>query len=121
MLSPNHPKLRSIGIAVTVVIAGVIAFLTLAPVSSIVMPGSDKLYHALAFAALAFPLPVLRPQMALAVFVGVIGYGGFIEFIQPMFGRSAEIADLFADGVGAAIGVGSGLVLGRVWRHAAMR
>ena len=85
------------------------------------MPGSDKLYHALVFAVLAFPLPVLRPHLALTVFVCVIGYGGFIEFIQPMFGRSAEVADLFADSVGAAIGVGSGLVLGRVWRHAMMR
>ena len=44
--------------------------------------------------------------MPLALF-----YGGVIEVIQPFVGRSGEIADLYADGIGLLIGAVLGVLL----------
>ena len=103
----------TIGGAVTIVLAVVIAVLTLAPMPSGGPAGVDKIYHVLAFACLAFPLPLLRPRLALWVILGVIAYGGMIEMIQPFFGRQAEWADLVADGIGAVVGAVTGSTLSR--------
>lgn len=94
----------TIGGAVTIVLAAIIAVLTLAPMPSGGPSGSDKAYHVLAFASLAFPLPLVRPRWTVWVILGVIAYGGAIEVIQPFFGRQAEWADLLADGIGAILG-----------------
>jgi VanZ family protein len=94
----------TIGGAVTAVLAVVIAVLTLAPMPSGGPAGSDKIYHILAFACLAFPLPLVRPRWTVWVILGVVAYGGAIEVIQPFFGRQAEWADLIADGIGATLG-----------------
>jgi len=105
-VTQRQKKLRrvAIGSAVTIVLALIIAVLTLAPMPSGGPSGSDKLYHILAFACLAFPLPLVRPRLTIWVVVGVIAYGGAIELIQPFFGRQAEWADLVADGIGAILG-----------------
>ncbi|MDT8853827.1 VanZ family protein [Paracoccaceae bacterium Fryx2] len=105
-MTQGQKKLRRIAIcsAVTIVLALIIAVLTLAPMPSGGPSGSDKLYHILAFACLAFPLPLVRPRLTIWVVVGVIAYGGAIELIQPFFGRQAEWADLVADGIGAILG-----------------
>lgn len=99
-------KLRrvAIGSAVTAVLALITAVLTLAPMPSGGPSGLDKLYHMLVFASLAFPLPLVRPRLAIWVVMGVVAYGGIIELIQPTFGRQAEWADFGADGIGAAVG-----------------
>lgn len=109
-------RLQLIGVAMTVVLGAVIAVLTLAPISSSDVPGSDKLHHVLGFAALAFPLPFVRPRLALSVALGVIAYGGMIELIQPYFGRTAEWADFLADIVGAALGAALGALSGKWFR-----
>jgi hypothetical protein len=88
----------------TIVLAVIIAVLTLAPMPAGGPAGSDKICHILAFACLAFPLPLVRPRLAIWVVLGVISYGGLIEMIQPFFGRQAEWADLIADGIGAILG-----------------
>ncbi|KGL00031.1 VanZ family protein [Thalassobacter sp. 16PALIMAR09] len=88
------------------------AALTLAPISGPDMPRSDKLYHVLACAALAFPLPFARPRFIIPVALAVVVYGGLIELIQPYVGRSREWADLFADALGAMIGAGLGALFG---------
>jgi len=105
-VTQGQKKLRriAIGSAVTIVLAVIIAVLTLAPMPAGGPAGSDKLYHVLAFACLAFPLPLVRPRLAIWVVLGVIAYGGAIEVIQPFFGRQAEWADLVADGIGAILG-----------------
>jgi len=105
-VAKGQKKLRrmAIGSAVTLVLAVIIAVLTLAPMPSGSPAGSDKLYHVLAFACLAFPLPLVRPRWTVWVILGVIAYGGVIEVIQPFFGRQAEWADLLADGIGALLG-----------------
>ena len=63
-------------------------------------PGSDKLFHIIAFAALAFPLARTGRVGLLPVFIGASAFGGFIELLQPNFNRSAEVNDWIADVVG---------------------
>jgi len=96
----------------TLALGLIIAFLTLTPISGPNVPGSDKLYHTLACAALAFPLPFARSKLMIPVIVFVILYGGMIELIQPHVGRSGEWKDLFADAAGAILGAGLGAFLG---------
>jgi VanZ family protein len=110
-------RAQFIGVALTLFLGIVIAVLTLAPVSSQDVPGSDKLHHALAFAALAFPLSFARSRLALPVALGVIAYGGMIELIQPYFGRQAEWADFLADILGAITGATLGAQSGKWYRR----
>jgi hypothetical protein len=109
-------RLYVIGVALTLALGVVIAVLTLAPISSKNVPGSDKLHHALAFAALAIPLPFARPRLVFAVILSVSAYGGVIELIQPAFSRSADWADFLADIIGAIIGGAVGAQCGK-WFH----
>jgi len=104
-------KRVAVGSAVTLAFAVIIAVLTLAPIPVGGPAGSDKVYHVLAFACLAFPLPVVRPRLTLWVVVSVIAYGGAIEVIQPYFGRQAEWADFVADAIGAVVGAAAGYAL----------
>jgi len=94
--------------AATVFLALIITVLTLAPISPGGPAGFDKIYHGLAFAALAFPLSFVRPRMAPWIILGVIAYGGMIELIQPFFLRQAEWGDLGADAVGSLLGAAVG-------------
>jgi hypothetical protein len=100
-----------IGSTATLTLALIIAVLTLAPMPSGGPAGSDKIYHILAFASLAFPLSLVRPRLVILVALAVIAYGGSIELVQPFFGRQAEWADLVADTFGAVLGAGAGYVL----------
>lgn len=109
----NKLKRVVVGSAVTLAVALIIAVLTLAPMPAAGPAGSDKIYHILAFAGLAFPLPLVRPRLTIWVVLGVIAYGGAIEMIQPFFGRQAERADLLADGIGAVVGAVAGYALSR--------
>jgi VanZ family protein len=118
-VAQGQKKLRrmAVGSAVTTVLAVIIAVLTLAPMPSGGPAGSDKIYHVLAFACLAFPLPLVRPRLALWVVLAVTAYGGIIEMIQPLFGRQAEWADLIADGIGATLGASVARQLGLLLRR----
>ncbi len=104
--------------AVTLALALVIAVLTLTPLPAGGPAGSDKFYHVIAFASLAFPLSFVRRRLVVWVTLSAVAYGGVIEIVQPYFGRQAEWADFGADGFGAVLGgaIGyavSGLLL---WR-----
>ena len=116
----NHGRLRlnrpAIGGAITVGLAAIIGVLTLMPLPVSGPTGSDKVYHILAFACLAFPLPFAKPRWTLWVILSVITYGGTIEALQPYFGRHAEWADLLADGLGALLGAGTGCAISVCWR-----
>ncbi|MFT4151687.1 MAG: VanZ family protein, partial [Paracoccaceae bacterium] len=79
------------------------------------VPGNDKLYHFLAFGALVLPTAAVRPRWAIWAVLATIAYGGFIEIIQPYFGRERELADLRADALGAMAAAVAGLVLNRFW------
>ncbi len=92
-----------------------IAVAMLMPAQAMPQPGgSDKLHHMLAFGALSIPAAMLYPGRIMLVVVCVILFGGALELIQPMTGRFAEGADLIADGIGALVGGGIGLILSRV-------
>lgn len=101
-------------------LAAVIGVLTLMPVAFVPEgpDGVDKIYHALAFAALVFPTASLRPRLLWAVAPLALLYGAAIEIIQPHVGRSGEVADLIADGLGVVFGIGLGFVVWRLlsWR-----
>ena len=79
--------------------------------------GSDKLFHLIAFAALAFPLARTGRIGLLSLFVGASAFGVAIELIQPSFNRSAEVNDLVADICGVALGIGCGVFYRHLRRH----
>ena len=106
-------RLFLIALVLTLFLGGLVAALTLAPVSAASVPGSDKLHHVLGFAALSFPLPFARPKLALPIVLGVAAYGGLIELIQPYVGRQAEWGDFLADVSGAIMGASLGALCSR--------
>ena len=74
--------------------------------------GTDKLDHLAAFAALAVAavLGGGRPWWA---FFGLLAYGVLIELLQSQIpGRTAEAADVLADALGIALGLGLVAVAG---------
>lgn len=104
----------------TLILAVAIAALTLLPhpPGPPGVPGMDKLVHLLAFAALAAPLAWRYPRHWPAVALAALAYGGMIEIVQPSIGRSAEWADVLADGLGAFGGAWLAARLGRARRVA---
>jgi VanZ family protein len=106
-------RIRASWLILSIGIGTSIAVLTLMPQTT--MPkapqGMDKVYHALAFAFLLIPTALLRPTLLRFILPLAIAYGGMIEIIQPYFGRSADLADLVADSIGAIAGVGVGMAL----------
>jgi VanZ family protein len=113
----SHPKLILLSRVSTAILAVVIAVLTLVPREISGAQGSDKAYHFIAFAALAFPLAFAGQRPVSLIFLAAVAYGGMIEVLQPLTGRTADSADLFADALGALFGVVLGLYLGRVFRR----
>ncbi len=111
---------RTVWLILSLCLATIIAVLTLSPQVSmpVAAHGLDKLYHLAAFAALVFPTAMLRPRWWRSVSILAILYGGIIEIVQPVFGRSAEMSDLLADGLGVMIGILLGLAARQLlgWR-----
>ncbi|MGB0282775.1 MAG: VanZ family protein [Neptuniibacter sp.] len=68
-------------------------------------PGSDKLHHFIAYAALAFPVACARPKRWLVIVAGFLAYSGVIELIQPYVNRYGEWLDLGANAFGLLVGV----------------
>ncbi len=75
--------------------------------------GLDKINHAVAFAVLGAVAMVGYGRAAwVRVVLWLLGFGIAIEIAQTQVpGRSAEAADLLADGVGIAIGLGIARIL----------
>jgi hypothetical protein len=99
-------------LALTLLLGIAIAVLTLSPLPDSAVPGSDKLHHILAMAALSFPLPFARRKLVVPVVLGALLYGGAIEIIQPFVGRDAALGDFWADVAGAILGASSGAIVG---------
>jgi VanZ family protein len=81
--------------------------------------GSDKAVHLIAFAALAFPLARTGRFGLVPVFLGASAFGGVIEFIQPSFGRSADMQDWIAGIAGVGLGIVLALFYRRLRKHRA--
>ncbi len=73
------------------------------------VPGSDKLHHAIAYAALMMPAALRRPRHLWAIFLFYLCWSGGIELIQPWVNRYGEWGDLAAN----AVGLGLGWLLGK--------
>ena len=116
----SHWLLRGLwGIAAVVVVVS-----SLLPPSSTAIrilasfPVSDKTLHFVSYFVLGF-LPALHERMRLAaiLLVAVIWLGIALEFGQREFsGRSFEIGDMVADGLGAVSGLLLGVLLQRSWK-----
>ena len=115
MLSYLHVlKLKRVALLLTIVLALIIAASTLSPLpTKIDVPGSDKWHHFVAFAALVFPLAYYSKRFASIVAVAALGYGGFIEIVQPYVNRYGEFNDFVADGIGVCIGIAMARLLDR--------
>ncbi len=101
-----------LALGLSLLVAAVIAVLTLTPIPAPPLgpvENSDKVYHVLAFAGLAFPVAFLRPGWMLVALPIQAAFGGLIEIIQPFVGRDCSLADWIAD----LIGLGLGVVIGR--------
>lgn len=94
---------------ITALLAFVIAYMTLTPIQMRDgVLGNDKLYHLVAFGALALPVATLFAPAMVWVIPLCLAYGGAIELIQPSVGRSAEFADFIADTAGVFVGAALG-------------
>ena len=101
----------------TVVLALLIVWGTLTPQ---VLPRTnslpiDKLLHAGSFALYVLPSALFYPRALWAVLACGVLLGGGIELVQPLVGRSRDMADFLADIIGLAIGLGIGRVCARVF------
>ncbi len=77
-------------------------------------PGSDKIAHMLAFAAIALPTAFLARAHLLWFLPVALAYGGGVEIIQPYVGRGRELLDFVFDALGLVVGTGAGLMLARL-------
>ncbi len=68
------------------------------------VPGSDKLHHLIAYAALSLPIAIRRHKFWLLLLLGCLLWSGAIELIQPYVNRYGEWADLAANFVGLVLG-----------------
>lgn len=68
-------------------------------------PGSDKTHHLIAYAALAFPAALRKPNRWVWIVVLFILYSGLIELVQPYVNRYGEWLDLLANTAGIVCGV----------------
>lgn len=80
--------------------------------------GLDKAGHVFLFLVLAAlavgPARARTRHPLLAAALGGLAFGAALELLQGALGwRSAELADLLADGIGSAVGVAAPLLRGR--------
>jgi hypothetical protein len=101
-----------VALGATVIIGLIIAALTLVPLAlpATSLSGSDKVYHCIAFTAFTFPCAFLYRRAIRWVAPFALIFGILIELIQPYVGRNGELADFYADALGATLGVALGLV-----------
>ena len=95
------------GLYLTLAIAYLVLFLSLLP------PGeggtkllvSDKFLHFIAYGVMVLPVSLGRIFPQFLVFIIALSYGGFIELIQPYWGRDADIMDMWANIAGIVFGI----------------
>jgi hypothetical protein len=83
-----------------------ITVLSLSPLEKLPpAPGGDKTHHLIAYALLAFPTALRRPQHWQILCLLFIACGGIIELIQPYVNRYGEWLDFAANSAGVLCGL----------------
>ncbi len=91
---------------ITAVILSSITVLSLAPLAELPpAPGSDKLHHLIAYAALVTPLALRKPKYWWFVVCFFLAYSGLVELIQPYVNRYGEWLDMAANSLGLICGL----------------
>ncbi len=82
------------------------------------LPARDFLGHLGAYAILCvLATRAVRTDSArsrLAVAAAALAFGILMEVVQPLTGRTFELTDMLADGIGVAIGLALAVAVGRV-------
>lgn len=93
-------------IAFTLFTLAVITTLSLWPPEDLPsLPGSDKIHHIIAYAALMFPTALRKPNNWELIGLFFIAYGGAIELLQPYVNRYGEWMDMAANTTGVVCGL----------------
>ncbi len=93
-------------LAITTVILASITVLSLTPLRELPpVPGSDKLHHLIAYAALATPLALRKPKHWWFIVIFFLAYSGLVELIQPYVNRYGEWLDMAANSLGIFCGL----------------
>jgi len=95
-----------------------VAYFCLRPAGDPSVPNADKIHHAAAFLGIGWLLLALVERRYYAVVcVGLVAFGGAIEVAQYLmpYGRSAEWADLAADGLGVVLAALVSLAIRESW------
>ena len=66
---------------------------------------SDKLFHIIAYFSLSFPTAFRKKYSYILIFIWFFLFGVTIEAIQPYFERNYELDDIFANSLGALLGI----------------
>lgn len=105
-------KVHALVCSLTVLV--VITALSLTPLPQLPeVPGTDKLHHFIAYAALIFPVAFAQLRQRIWLGFGFFVWSGAIELIQPMVNRYGEWLDLAANGLGLLLGYLLALALRR--------
>lgn len=105
-----HALLCSLAVLVAITV------LSLTPLPKLPeVPGTDKLHHFIAYAALIFPVAFAQLRQRIWLGFGFFVWSGAIELIQPMVNRYGEWLDLAANGLGLLLGYAVALLFRR-WR-----
>lgn len=105
MISEKYNKFKYLAITSDIFIW----ILSLAPIGKHVpqpIKGSDLIYHAIAYAALAFLFLKGFPSQLKKVIILLFLQGVLVEVIQPYTGRYFEWWDMVANSIGIAVGLG---------------
>lgn len=98
--------LQSHWIAFTILTLTVITTLSLWPQEQLPsLPGTDKIHHIIAYAALMFPIALRKPYKWIIYGLFFIAYSGAIELLQPYVNRYSEWLDMAANALGVFGGI----------------
>ena len=93
----------------------IITFLSLYPLQKQPnIPGSDKIYHLIAYSALAIGVGLRRPSNYVLIIIFFSFYSGLIEIIQPYVNRFREIEDFLFNNLGIFIGLTLGIFINKI-------
>ncbi|PCI54545.1 MAG: hypothetical protein COB45_08290 [Gammaproteobacteria bacterium] len=90
---------------ITLLLLTAIASLSLWPAAQLPdVPGTDKMHHFIAYAALMFPTALRQPKHWLIITLAFVAFSGAIELIQPYVNRYGEWLDMAANAFGLICG-----------------